>query len=563
MGLYATLPDELHEVDVIIVGGGTAGCVIASRLADSDPERSILVIEGGPNNQDLPVITYPALYRGNFTPDSHTFQFYQPAVEEQLSGRAVVVVVGSVLGGGSSINGAIYTRAQRDDYDSWNTEGWSADDLLPFLKKVRTYHGRGDEGCHGDSGPINVSSGIYRGDAIADDFVAAMNQIGYPEVSDLQDLLSANAVLRVLFNQHKQATRVEYRPNPRIQADATGNLTQTIKARKLVIISAGTHSTPLILERSGIGSNEILERAAVPVLHDLPGVGHGYQDHQMVVYTYKSSMRPEDTTESLIDGTRDLEELLAKNDKILSWNGIDASLKVRPTESEVDSLGSEFREVWDKDFKNAPRRPLALMFSVAGILGEPSLLLPGQFFSIACYNAYPYSRGYVHITGPNIEDPLDFKTGYLSDHDDIDLKTQVWLYKAQREVARRMHFYRGETHRHPNFLQGSNASSFTEPGSDSAKANIEYSSEDDEAIKQWVRENIGTAYHSIGTCKMGPMERLGVVDKNLNAHGVQRLKVADLSIAPENVSGNTMSTALTIGEKAADIFIKELGLDRR
>jgi alcohol oxidase len=126
-----------------------------------------------------------------------------------------------------------------------------------------------------------------------------------------------------------------------------------------------------------------------------------------------------------------------------------------------------------------------------------------------------------------------------------------------------MQFYQGETHLHPRFIRDSSAESLAERAPDSASSEIQYSAEDDEAIRQWVRENVGTAFHSIGTCKMAPIEQLGVVDKNLNVHGVQRLKVADLSIVPENVSGNTMSTALMIGEKAADIIIKELGFNCR
>ncbi|OCT47527.1 Alcohol oxidase [Cladophialophora carrionii] len=583
MGLYTTLPDELAEVDIIIVGGGTAGCVIASRLADTDPQCAILVIEGGPNNLDLPAVAHPALYRGNFMPGSKTIQPYLPRKEEHLSGRTAIVFAASVLGGGSSVNAAMYNRPQRDDLDSWNTEGWSADELLPSLTKFETYHGRGDAACHGASGPIKVSSGTYTSNAMADDFVAAMNKTGFPEVRDLQDLVSANGVsrtyryvspddgrrqnaataylhprlrdghhpnlhvlvesqvVRVLFDQDKRATAVEYRPNPNIRTEATRDLRRTVKARKLVVISAGTHSTPSILERSGIGSREVLDRAAVPVLCDLPGVGRNYQDHQMTVYTYKSSMRAEDTTESIIDGTRDVAQLLGNNDKFLSWNGVDASAKIRPTESDVDSMGSGFREVWERDFKNAPNRPLGLIFSVAG--GR----MPKWEMQ--------------HITGPDLEDPLDFETGFLSDRDDIDLTTQVWLYKTQRQVARRMRFYRGETHLHPRFPGRSNADSLAEPASDEeAGSEIRYSPEDDEAIRQWVREHIGTAFHSLGTCKMAPVEELGVVDKDLNVHGVHMLKVADLSIVPENVSGNTMSTALMIGEKAADIIIQDLGL---
>lgn len=140
------------------------------------------------------------------------------------------------------------------------------------------------------------------------------------------------------------------------------------------------------------------------------------------------------------------------------------------------------------------------------------------------------------------------------------MTTQVWLYKTQRQVARRMRFYRGESHLHPQFSPESTAASLTETSIDKARLPIEYSAEDDEAIKQFIREQVGTTYHSIGTCKMAPVEQMGVVDKDLNVYGLQGLKVADLSIVPENVSGNTMSTAVMIGEKVADIIIEEFNL---
>ncbi|KIV92306.1 hypothetical protein PV10_06758 [Exophiala mesophila] len=602
MGLYTILPDELHDVDIVVAGGGAAGCVIASRLADADTNCTILLIEAGSDNQDQPAITRPALYKGNFMPDSKSIQIFMPVPEEQLSGRRAMVMAASVLGGGSSINGAIYNRAQRDDFDSWKTPGWSADDLLPYLTKLEKYEGQGDSECHGTSGPINVSSGTYASNDMADDFTSAMNEIGYPTVRDLQDFVMANGVsrsysfissqtgrrqdsattylhprlkdgkhpnlhvlvesqiVRILLDEDKRAKAVVYRPNPQHHGDEAAQVRHTVNARKLVVLSAGTHTSPSILERSGVGSSEILKKAGVPLVHHLPGVGHDYQDHQMSVYTYKSNMRPEGTLESLVDGTRDVEQLLLDDDNFLGWNGIDAGAKFRPTESEVGTLSREFRDAWDRDFRNAPTRPLAVMFAVNGILGDPSPFLPGQFFSLACFTSYPYSRGHLHITGPEIGDPLDFRTGYLSDPNDIDLATQVWLYKTQRQVAQNMRFYKGESHLHPQFSPESTAARLTEASMDKAKLPIEYSREDDEAIKKFIRQNVGTTFHSIATCKMAPVEQMGVVDKDLNVHGVQGLKVADLSIAPENVSGNTMSTAVMIGEKSADIIIKEFKL---
>lgn len=165
-----------------------------------------------------------------------------------------------------------------------------------------------------------------------------------------------------------------------------------------------------------------------------------------------------------------------------------------------------------------------------------------------------------------MDDQVNFKTGYLSDPDDLDLKAQVWAYKKQRRIARGMRFFGGELPgQQPDFPAGSKASSVPQGragGNDLVAADIEYGSEDDAAIEKFLRTSVGTTWHPLGTCKMAPTEQMGVVDETLSVHGVKGLKVADLSIAPKNVAGNTMSTALMIGEKAADIFIRELGLNK-
>ncbi|KAJ2967926.1 hypothetical protein NUW58_g10334 [Xylaria curta] len=136
MGLYKNLSDDIEEVDVIIAGGGTAGCAVAGRLAEADPTLSILVIEGGPNNYENPAIVTPAMFPTNLVPSSKNTLFYQSKKSDKLAGRGVIVPSGGTLGGGSSINFMAYTRAQRDDFDSWNTPGWTTDELYPFLRKV-------------------------------------------------------------------------------------------------------------------------------------------------------------------------------------------------------------------------------------------------------------------------------------------------------------------------------------------------------------------------------------------------------------------------------------------
>ncbi|KEY74603.1 hypothetical protein S7711_05034 [Stachybotrys chartarum IBT 7711] len=602
------LSREQHLEESVIQPGGTAGCIVASRLAEASPELSILVIEGGANNYNEPIIVNPALYLQNLAPCSITATFHKANKSEHLAQRELVVPCGGVLGGGSSINFMMYTRAQQDDYDSWKTPGWSADELRPFLRKLETYHGTGAAKDHGFDGPVHISSGSYRSLIAEDDFIEAGKALGYPEINDLQSLDTNNGVsrwlryvspegkrqdtahtylhpklqagdaypnlhvvvqakvLRVLIDgDSKRAVGVEYTPNPAFQAlgiNLTQAPTHTVRARKLVILSSGACGTPAILERSGVGDPKILQRAGVPVLVDLPGVGHDYQDHHLIIYPYRTNLAPEETIDGILRAGRDAPTVFSGN-KLLGWNAMDAAAKLRPTEDEVQALGPEFKESWDRDFRDAPNRPLMLMVLVNCFLGDQASVPVDQYASIGTYTAYPYSRGHMHITGPELKDPLDFDVGYFSDANDIDLKKLMWAYKKQRELMRRTKMYRGELAiAHPRFPEGSKAAC-TELDGPLELGNVrdvEYSAEDDAAIEAWIRENVGTTWHALGTAKMAPREKMGVVQPNLDVHGVKGLKIADLSIPPENVGANTNNTALMIGEKAADIIMRELGL---
>lgn len=193
---------------------------------------------------------------------------------------------------------------------------------------------------------------------------------------------------------------------------------------------------------------------------------------------------------------------------------------------------------------------------------DPSLVPVGQYLTASVFTGYPLSRGSIHISGSEIEDKPNFHTGFFSDAEDVDILKQLWAYKKQREIFRRMKTYRGEVDiLHPKFAANSNAAPVRidhEPSSNIT--DIEYTAEDDDTIKQWVREHVGTTWHSMGTCRMGAREDGAVVDQNLNVYGVEGLKVADMSIPPLNVAANTMNTAVAIGEKAASIIIKELGV---
>ncbi|RYP08606.1 hypothetical protein DL765_008714 [Monosporascus sp. GIB2] len=576
MGIYTKLPAEMEEVDVIIAGGGTAGCILAARLADKDPNLSILVIEGGPNNHDVPTVVVPMFFLTHLMPGNKMTLFYQGKKEKQLADREVIVPSGGVLGGGSSINLMMYARPQRVDFDSWKMPGWSANDILPFYKKFETYHSPDVGETHGRDGPIQISSGTNRASRSERDFISAAGKLGFPEVEDLQNLEGIDAVeralrfvspdvesqvLRVTF-EGKRASGVIYRTNPEFQPEMVGE-SRSVKARRMVVVSCGAIGSPLLLERSGIGKPEILEAAGIPLVSSVPGVGHEYNDHQLLTYAYKTSLGPDETLDALVQGRVDPGELMKNNDKLLGWNAQDVACKLRPSEAEVASLGPQFQDAWSRDFRDVPTKPLMLMSLLNGFPSDPTAIPPGQYFGVSAFSPYPYSRGHVHITKPDLDTPINFETGFFSDPHDIDLKKHVWAYKKQREIVRRMEIYRGEvTSSHPPFPAGSDAACTERDGPLTDVRDIKYTAEDDAILKQWLRKNVGSTWHSLGTCKMAAMNEMGVVDPMLSVYGVEGLKVADMSIVPDNVGANTNSTALAIGEKAADILIGELGLGR-
>ncbi|KAF2019502.1 GMC oxidoreductase [Aaosphaeria arxii CBS 175.79] len=597
--IFQTLPNALSEVDVILAGGGTAACVIAGRLAEADPNLSILIIEQGPNNLQVPTIVHPALFMSGLLPTSNATLFYQSAPEPQLNNRELVVPSGGTLGGGSSINLMMYSRGQRSDFDSWNIPGWSADHMIPYLKKQETYLGPGPQSVHGYDGPLTVSEGTYRANRSTRDFIQAAEQVGYPEIEDLAALDYNNGVqpalhyigqdglrqdtasryihpkiksgkypgLKVLVDtevnrvifEGKKAIGVEFRPNPKVQSN---HHYSSVTARKLVIIASGALGTPLVLERSGIGNPDILEKAGIPVISDLPHVGENYQDHHLITYPYYSSLGENETLDALISGRLDAGEAIQENASILGWNAQDITGKLRPSNAEVEALGPAFEEMWNAEYKNNTNRPLLLTALVNFFPADPSLVPVGQYLTASVFTGYPLSRGSIHISGPGLDDKPAFTTGFFSDANDVDILKHLWAYKKQCEIFRRLKTYRGEVEiLHPRFAPGSRAAGgYLEHGLSGNITNIDYTPEDDEIIKQWIREQVGTTWHSMGTCRLGSCRGDGVVDQNLSVIGVEGLKVADLSIPPLNVAANTMNTAVAIGEKAADIIVKELGL---
>ncbi|KAI0761982.1 alcohol oxidase-like protein [Trametes elegans] len=593
--------------DIIIAGGGAAGCVIAGRLAAADPTLSILVLESGPTTRDDPLHTQPARYLYHLRPESTTVRFNVARESAALAGRAPVVPSAQCLGGGSSINFAMYTRAAASDYDDWATvyrnKGWSCADLLPLLRKCETYQIQPGKPTHGYAGPLKVSFGGYFPE-IGQEFLNTTSQYDKTRgiTDDVNNLYecnkygrwqkwidsktgtrsdvahnyiyphSANSNLHILTGYHvkkvvfsgNRATGVEFVVNPRLHPD-TKTEVLTATARRLVVLSSGAFGSPAILERSGIGAKAVLAKVGVKQFVDLPGVGENYQDHQHFFPACVAADSAQTLDGIVTDDQVELEKWTkqwnANGSGMLANNGLDAGIKLRPFKDELDAIGDGFRKRWLEYYVPSPDKPVLWMATMSQFIGDRTNVPKGKYFSVGWFLMHPESVGYAHITSADDVDALqDFHTGMLDAPSDMAL--HKWGYKRTREIARRLPSFRGEVRsRHPAFSPASEAAVVERAEPTPLLApELVYTKEDDEALEAYIRELVSTCWHSLGTCAMKRREEGGVVDSRLNVYGVEGLKVADLSICPGNVAGNTYSTAVVVGEKAATLIAEELGI---
>ncbi|KAJ6519466.1 GMC oxidoreductase-domain-containing protein [Mycena sanguinolenta] len=598
------------EFDLIFAGAGAAGCLIAGRLASADPSLRILILESGEDTRGLAAYVQPARYLSHLAPTSTTVTFNVSKPSQNLDGRSLVSPSARCVGGGSSVNFAMYTRAAASDYDDWETiygnRGWGSKDLIPLLQKTETYQVKRGEPTHGYSGPLKVSYGgafTNVGQQFLD--VAARYDTGRGTTDDPNGLFSCNEygrwqkwidaetgtrsdvphhfiynqlhnknlkvltrcrVKRVIF-EGTRAVGVEYVSDTVLEPDASPAV-HTVRASRLVVVSAGAFGSPTILERSGIGGLDILRAHGVTPLVDLPGVGRNYQDHNGLFPPFLASEDAE-TLDAFIRGEKDEEERLVAQWKssgsgMLAHNGIDAGGKLRPNAEELKDL--DFQDRWESYFGNKPDKPAIWVGPVTLFVGDAASAPPRKYYSMGYFTEYPISRGQVHISsGEDANAPPDFDCGFLSHP--ADLTILRWGYKKARELARRLGVYRGEyLPGHPAFADGSAARCHDEAMPvDISAPDIVYTDEDNMAIDAFTRKFVQSTWHSLGTCAMKPRNGMGVVDERLNVYGVEGLKVAvslssQISIAPANVGANTNSTALVIGEKAALLIAEDLGI---
>ncbi|KAI0066444.1 alcohol oxidase-like protein [Artomyces pyxidatus] len=608
----SSTPSYNAEYDLILAGGGTAAGVIAGRLSVAAPHLRILMLEAGPSTRDDLMHTQPARYLNHLTPTSTTARFHVSKPSAALNGRPAIVPCGQCLGGGSSINFIMYTRASKSDYDDWETEfgnkGWGSADLIPLLQKTETYQAQPDAPTHGYSGPLKVSYGGIFTNVGQQCFAAAQaidsdRQLahGFVEPNDLTSVnvfgrwpkwidaekgtrsdvphhfiypqehnpnltvITGAHVRRVTFDEDNRASGVQFVWNYRFYPEADHDV-HTVKATRLVVVSAGTFGSPGILERSGIGSPEILGRFDIETRVDLPGVGEEYQDHNVMFVPYKTTPEAE-TIDPIIRNETDVvsgisDEWFKTGQGLMAHNSIDFGFKMRPTAAELDAFGPAFRPRWESYYADKPDKAVLFVGALAMLVADPTTVPLEKYYTMAFFSNYPVARGYVHITDKDdAAAPTDFSSGFVESM--ADVAPLMWAYKYTREIARRMPLFRGEyTPLHPKYSQDSPAAILEGvDGPVPADAPLlVYSAEDDAAVEQYVRDIVQTTWHSMGTCAMKAREAGGVVDFALNVYGVKGLKVADMSICPGNVGSNTYSTALVVAEKAALIIADELGI---
>ncbi|KAG1809796.1 GMC oxidoreductase-domain-containing protein [Suillus plorans] len=596
----------LSEFDIVFAGGGTTACVVAGRLAACDPSLRILILEAGQHTLNKPIHVQPYQYPFNQATTSTTVTFNIGNPSPRLNGRAPVVPSGRCVGGCSCVNLMVYTRAPASDYDDWGVNGWESENLIPLMKKLETYEVQPGSPTHGYNGPIKVSSGGCEV-GVSDEFI----QVGttYHKrryADDTNDLETCNTyspcrkyidgttgrrsdaahhyvynqahnpnlqvwdgkrVKRIVF-EDKRAVGVEFTSDPVSCPDADQS-SSIARALKLVVICGGAFGSPTILERSGIGAEAVLKRCGIQQLVNLPGVGENYRDHNMVLVPYLAADEVV-TMDALWRGESIVQESLAKwnssGKSLIAQNGLDSKIKWRPDDEELKAMGPVFQPRWKEFFQDRSDKAVAIFAAIAGYapqLSRPlSSILPRNYMTASYYTLYPVSVGSVHINvTENNKEGMDFTTGFLDDSSDI--VPLDFGYKKTREIFRRMASYRGEVAAdHPDFPEGSAAACREASGPVDINApDIVYTAEDDEAINQFHRDVVQTAWHPLGTCAMKPEADQGVVDARLNVYGVSNLKVADMSISPLNVGTNTYSTALLIGERAAMIIAEDLGID--
>lgn len=527
-------------VDYIVVGGGSSGCVVASRLSES-PEVSVALIEAGGAGDDWMINTPAALFL-MVGSRIHNWSF-NTTPQRGLADRIGYQPRGKALGGSSAINAMCYIRVNRLDYDEWaalGNDGWSYADVLPYFKRAEDNNQFLDE-YHGQGGPLSVSK-LQSHNPVMDIYLQAAREAGYPICNDFngreqeglglyqvtqkngERCSSARAYIHSVSSKrrnlrveiHALATRIIFEGKRAVGVEfRQENQTRVYRARREVILSAGVFQTPQLLKLSGVGPGEEIRQHGIAVIHELPGVGENLHDHPDFVFGYSS----------------DHPDLYG-----VSWQ-------------EAPWILSAVRE-----YAQFHRGPLASNFAEGGgfLKTRPDLAAPdiqlhfgpvliddhgrkfhwGTGFSCHCAYLVPKSRGSVRLKSKEPQEAPEIDLNFLGEPEDLDgmvagfKLTQRLMDSPALKAIRKQDLFTQNVHT-------------------------------DEDIRRVLRERVDTVYHPVGTCKMGINDALAVVDPRLRVYGLEALRIVDASVMPKVVRGNTNAPAIMIGERAADLIATE------
>lgn len=504
--------------DYVVVGSGSAGAVVAGRLA-AETDATVLVLEAGGTDQ-IDAVLHPLQWAGNIRSERDWNYSAEPSAN--VNGRALMLPMGKVVGGGSSINVMIWARGHRSDFDFWAEEtgdpGWSYDSVLEIYRRIEDWHGAPDAARRGSGGRLFVTQ-VEDPNPIAPAFLEGCAATGMPVFDDMNGAMmegdggAALANVRIRDGLRRNIP-ADYlwgaleRPNITLLTGATvrrlqmrggrvtgvefekdGELHQ-VEAGRRVVLSAGAINTPKILMQSGIGPAGHLREVGVEVRHDLPGVGQNFQDHILAagcVWEYRTPIAPRN---SAAEAT-------------FFWKS-------------------------DPSLDSPDLQPFQIEIPYASEVTGARHAMPEHGWSIAPGLVRPQSRGEVRLTGSAPEDPLRIDGGFL--REEADLVALTRCIELCREVG------------NSAALSGFAAREVMPGKLDTA------------GLRDFARDAAGTYFHESCTCKMG-RDEMSVVDGGLSVYGLEGLSIADASVMPRVTTGNTMAPTVVIGERMADVLI--------